>query len=179
VKGVIRVAYAVVPGHDRKERLEQWIALYGDDILRMCFLYLADRSLAEDAVQDTFLKAWNSMEQFEERNDSTVKTWLTRIAINTCHDYHRSRWFRYVDRNKVLDEISADQLTVLPQERMVFWAVLRLPEKSKQTVLLHYYQGMTLQEMADCLSLSVSAVHQRLQKAQKLLKTLLEKEGLQ
>ncbi len=173
------MAYGTVPGHDRKERLEQWIALYGDDILRICFIYLADKHLAEDAMQDTFLKAWNSMAQFEERNNSTAKTWLIRIAINTCHDYHRSRWFRYVDRNKVLEEISADQLSVASQERNVLWVVLRLPEKNKQMVLLYYYQGMTLQAIADCLSISVSAAHQRLQKAQKYLKASLEREGLQ
>ena len=51
------MAYAAVPGNDRKACLEQWIALYGDDILRMCFVYLADMSLAEDATQDTFLKS--------------------------------------------------------------------------------------------------------------------------
>jgi RNA polymerase sigma-70 factor, ECF subfamily len=179
VKKVIRVAYAAVPGNDRKACLEQWIAQYGDIILRMCFVYLADMSMAEDAMQDTFLKAWNSMAQFEERNNSTAKTWLTRIAINICHDYHRSRWFRHVDRSKVLKEISADRIDVVPQERALFLSLLYLPTKLKQTVLLYYYQGMTLQEIADCLSISVSAVHQRLQKAQALLKTSLEKEGLQ
>lgn len=173
------VAYAAVPGNDRKARLERWIVQYGDEILRMCFMYLADMSLAEDAMQDTFLKAWNCMAQFEERNGSTAKTWLTRIAINTCNDYHRSRWFRHVDCSKVLEEISADRLYVPPQERALFLALLYLPANHKQAVLLYYYHGMTLQEIADCLSISVSAVHQRLQKAQNLLKASLEKEGLQ
>jgi RNA polymerase sigma-70 factor, ECF subfamily len=172
------VAYAEVPGIDRKERLERWIAQYGDDILRTCFIYLADISLAEDAMQDTFLKAWSSIKQFEERNHSTVKTWLTRIAINTCNDYHRSRWFRHVDRSKALEDISADRLCVPPQERALFLDLLCLPVKLKQTVLLYYYHGMTLQEIADCLSISISAVHQRLQKSQEILKTTLDKEGL-
>lgn len=172
------MAYAEATGTDRKARLEQWIVMYGDDILRTCFVYLADMALAEDAMQDTFLKAWNSMAQFEERNGSTVKTWLTRIAINTCRDYQRSRWFRHVDRSKVLVEISAERLYMPPQERALFLALLYLPTKFKQTVLLYYYHGMTLQEIADCLSISVSAVHQRLQKAQDLLKAALEKEGL-
>lgn len=173
------MAYAAVSEQDRRERLGQWIAQYGDDILRMCVVYLADLHLAEDAMQDTFLKAWNSMAQFEERNECTAKTWLIRIAINTCHDYHRSRWFRHVDRCKVPEDMATDQPAVSPQERTVFWAVLSLPEKCKQAVLLYYYQDLTLQEIADCLSISVSAVHQRLQKAQKSLKTSLEKEGLQ
>lgn len=178
MKGVKCVAYAVVPGDDRKARLERWIAQYGDEILRMCFVYLTDMGLAEDAMQDTFLKAWSSMAHFEERNGSTAKTWLTRIAINTCRDYQRSRWFRHVDRRKVLEEISADRLYVPPQERALFLALLYLPAKLKQTVLLYYYHGMSMQEIADCLSISVSAVHQRLQKSQELLKASLVKEGL-
>ena len=173
------MANAAVPGSDRKACLEQWIAQYGDGILRLCIVYLADRSLAEDALQDTFLKAWNGMAQFEARGGSTAKTWLTRIAINTCNDYARSRWFRHVDRTRVLGELTAQQPPAPPRERALFLALLCLPAKLKQTVLLHYYQGMTQQEVADCLSISVSAVHQRLRKAQKLLKTALEKEGLQ
>ena len=173
------MVYAKAPDAGRKARLEHWIAAYGDDILRMCFVYLSDMNLAEDAMQDTFLKAWNNMAQFEQKNGSTAKTWLTRIAINTCHDYHRSRWFRHVDRTKVLQEITAEQVPVATQERALFFALLTLPVKHKQTVLLYYYQGMTLQEIADCLSISVSAVHQRLQKSQALLKASLEKEGLQ
>jgi RNA polymerase sigma-70 factor (ECF subfamily) len=175
---VMHVAYAAVPGGDRKTRFEHWIACYGDEVLRICFVYLADIGLAEDAMQDTFLKAWNHMAQFEQRNHSTDKTWLMRIAINTCHDYHRSRWFRHVDRTKVLSDISADRIAVAPRERALFMALLYLPAKLKQAVLLYYYQDMTLQEIADCLSVSVSAVHQRLQKAHRLLKASLDKEGL-
>ncbi len=173
------MAHTAASGNERKACLEQWIVLYGDEILRMCFVYLVDMSLAEDAMQDTFLKAWNNMAQFEKRNNSSIKTWLTRIAINVCNDYHRSRWFRHVDRSKVLEEISTDRLQVFPHERALFLSLLHLPAKLKQTILLYYYQGMTMQDIADCLSISVSTVHQRLQKAQKLLKTSLEREELQ
>ena len=52
---------------NREQRLEQWMRQYGNMILRTCFVYLSDASQAEDAMQDTFLKAWKSMDQYEHR----------------------------------------------------------------------------------------------------------------
>ncbi|MBO5501664.1 MAG: sigma-70 family RNA polymerase sigma factor, partial [Clostridia bacterium] len=67
---------------------------YGDAILRFCTLQLRDVKLAEDAAQDVFIKAWKAMDGFQGR--SSEKTWLYRIAINTCRDYQRTGWFRWM-----------------------------------------------------------------------------------
>lgn len=48
---------------DREERLTAWVRAYGEPILRTCFVYLLDRAQAEDAIQDTFRKAWKNMDQ--------------------------------------------------------------------------------------------------------------------
>ena len=73
-------------------RLKEWISRYSDDVLRTCFVLLSDQSLAEDAMQDTFTKAWKNMSQFEGRENASPKTWLMRIAVNTCKDYRRTQW---------------------------------------------------------------------------------------
>ena len=65
--------------------LEEWIDRYGDEILRLCLAYLGDRQLAEDAFQETFLKAWKARETF--RKESSEKTWLSHIVVNTCRDF--------------------------------------------------------------------------------------------
>ena len=57
-------------------------------LLRLCFAYLHDEKLAEDAVQETFLKAYRKLNQFEGR--ANIKTWLSAIAINCCRDMSRS-----------------------------------------------------------------------------------------
>jgi len=157
----------------REELLGKWIAQYGNAILRACFVYLSDAAQAEDAMQDTFLKAWNRMDQFEKRNGGSEKAWLMRIAINVCHDYHRSRWFRHVDRAKGLEDIPVHTEAVPPEDHLLMMDILRLPEKYKQVILLYYYQEMTLQEVSDTLGVSRSSVHLRLQKAQKMLKQSL------
>lgn len=154
----------------REQRLELWITQYADAILRLCFVYLRDAGQAEDAMQDTFLKAWKSMEQFEQRNGCTEKAWLMRIAVNVCHDYHRSRWFRHVDRTRTPDDLHVWHEAVLPEDHGLLMDVYNLPEKYKRVILLYYYQEMTLRETAEALGVSRSAVHKQLKKAQELLK---------
>ena len=61
--------------------LERLMQEYGDSIFRMCYLYLKDYHLAEDAVQETFIKAMKSYDSFAHK--SIEKTWLILIAINT------------------------------------------------------------------------------------------------
>jgi RNA polymerase sigma-70 factor (ECF subfamily) len=77
-----------------------------------------------------------------------------RIAVNVCRDYQRSKWFRHVDMSRVLTEIPVHFDEVLPEDRVLLMDIFRLPEKYKQVILLYYYQEMTLQEVADALSIS-------------------------
>ena len=85
-----------------KEKIEQLINDYGNSIFRMCFLYLKDYHLAEDATQDTFIKAMYSYNSFQ--NQSSEKTWLIQIAINICKNMMRTNWFR-LSRNELKDDI--------------------------------------------------------------------------
>ena len=89
----------------KDRRFMLWVKAYSDAILRTCFVYLSNVQDAEDAMQDTFLKAWKAMDQYEERNGASEKAWLLKIAVNVCHDYHRSKWFRKIDLQKALEEL--------------------------------------------------------------------------
>ena len=153
-----------------KAKLARWIAEYSDVLLKTCYVYLHNLPQAEDALQDTFLKAYQSMARAEAQTIASEKAWLMRIAINVCHDYHRSRWFRYIDKTLAVEDLPQNLMSVSPEERSLLADVFHLPEKAKQVLLLYYYQELTLQETADVLHISRSAVHKRLQKAQALLK---------
>lgn len=152
------------------ERLARWITEYGDAIQRTCFLYLGDRELTQDALQDTFLKAWRHMSQFEGRDGSNEKTWLMRIAINTCHDYHRSRWFRYIDMRRALEELPDFQIPSFEEDKMLLLDIAQLPEQQKQVILLRYYHDMSIDEVAQTLGIGIYAVRYRLKKALDALK---------
>jgi len=162
--------HAAVPGMIREQRLNEWIEAYSDSILRTCFLYLSDRGQAEDAVQDTWIKAWKHMDEYEKNNIANEKAWLLRIAVNTCKDYRRSAWFRHVDRSKALDELPPQLAAVEPEDRSLTLTVMELPDRYKQVILLYFFQGLTMQETADALGASQATVSRRLEKAKELLK---------
>ena len=68
---------------------------YGNDILRMSYLYLKDKHLAEDALQETFVRVIRFYSKFNHK--SSIKTWVTQIAINVCKDMLRSRTSEVLD----------------------------------------------------------------------------------
>ena len=168
-----------VKGSDRNQEyaLTSMIDQYQIPLLQMCFMYLHDKALAEDAVQETFLKAYKAMSTFH--GACSEKTWLMRIAINTCRDMKRSTWFRYIDRHMTPEDIApapAPQVEDFDAEELA-QAIVKLPDKYKTVVLLYYYQDMTMREIADALGIAVSSVSGRLKQACAKLRKVLEKEG--
>jgi len=161
-----------------EHKLEEWLDMYGDSVLRTCFIYLADHTLAEDALQDTFIKIWRNIDRFEARNESTVKTWILRIAINTCKDYKRSAWCRHVNLAHAVEDIPPAFRPVPAESRELFSDLMRLPGKYKQVILLYYYHHMTMAETAEALGISRPTVRHRLQKAYALLRVLPEGSDL-
>lgn len=85
---------------------------YQGMLLRMCYVYLRDMEQAKDATQETFLKAYKSLASF--RGDCSEKSWLVRIAINTCRDMQRSAWFRYMDRRITPEDLP--QAVIMPHD---------------------------------------------------------------
>ena len=154
-------------------QLESWITEYGDAVLRTCYLYLGDRALAQDALQDTFIKVWRGMSK--RRGDSAVKTWILRIAINTCKDYRRTAWLTHVDRAKAVEDLPPALEDTAEQSRELYLDVLRLPAKYKQVILLYHFHKLTMAEVADVLSVSRATVQNHLHKAYALLR--YEPEG--
>ena len=158
---------------ERDELLETWLREYGTSILRTCFVCLSDMRDAEDALQETFLKAWRAMDRYERRNGASEKTWLTHIAINVCRDMRRTRWFRHVDMRRALEEVPEGMACALPEDRSLLLDIMQLPDKYKQPLLLYYYQDMTMEETAQALGMSKSTVYNRLKKAESILKLQL------
>ena len=159
---------------DRDAWLERAMEQYEESLLRMCFACLNDAALAEDAVQETFLKAYRALDRF--RGDAEEKTWLLRIAINTCRDLRRSAWFRHVDRKVTLDGLGepASAQEWSEWDDTLTRAVIGLKPKYRETVLLCCYQGLTGQEAASVLKISRSAVMNRLRQAKAILRKELE-----
>ena len=156
-----------------EETLERMMAQYGTALLRMAYLYLRDASLAEDAVQETFVKAYAHMDQF--RGESTEKSWLMRIAINTCKDFRRTPWLRFVDRRTPLDELPEACGEWQEPDDTVLREVMRLPDRDKEVILLRYYQNLTIGEISNARNIPEPTVSSRLRRAKDKLHRKLER----
>lgn len=159
------------------ERLDRMMRSHGTSVLRICSVYLKDTALAEDAAQDTFIKAYRSMTQKPPPGEEAEVAWLMRIAINTCKDMRRSVWFRRVTG---LDTREARKQTVSTDDKgtgTLFKSLEALPDKYRDIILLHYYQGMRIDEISSVLRISRASGYNRLNKAREYLRVELEKEG--
>ncbi len=152
--------------------LEDAMAQWEVPLLRTCYLLLRDAALAEDAVQETFLKAWRAHGAY--RQEASEKTWLMRIAVNTCRDMTRGRWFRRIDRTVNMDDLPEPSEAFSEPDDTLTRAILSLPDSLRQVITLRYYQGLSVQEVADVLRVHRGTVHYRLDKAERILRDALE-----
>ena len=159
----------------REDILHRLMDEYELSIRRMCCVYLRDEHLAADAVQETFLKAYLGLDSF--RADSSEKTWLLRIAVNTCHSMRRSSWLRYVDRRITLDKLPEPAIHADYGLTDLTLDIMRLPQKLIDVVLLHDYQGFTVRETAQLLGIPHQTANSRLQKAHRILRMALSETG--
>ena len=163
---------SVVPGPGNKKRLSEWIDKYERSLLHLCCMYLKDISLAEDAVQETFLKAYQHMDSF--RGESSEKSWLYRIAINACNDIRRSRWMRMFDRRVDIETLTIPVEGASDVSIALMEEIMRLPQKHREVIFLFYYEDMKLTEIAKLLGVPVSTVSDRLNRARALLRKALK-----
>ena len=160
-----------------EKQLEEWIAEYSSAVLKLCFVYLADAEMAKDAMQDTFVKVWRRMEQFQNRHELSEKAWIMKIALNTCRDYKRTAWFRHIDMRTSIEELPEPMAPTTDISRELFMDVMNLPVKYKQVILLHHFQNLNQSETAQALGISRTSLSKRLKKAYGMLQFEPKKEG--
>ena len=157
----------------REQAVQRLLNAYGDELLRLCFMYLSDWQLAEDALQETFLKVFRKYGTFAGR--SSEKTWLVRIAVNVCKDYLRGNWLRRVDCYGGLSEVPfTGEAAQQAKDDAILLAVLALPVKYRETILLYYYWGLETAEIAELIKRPASTVSTRLRRGRAMLKEHLE-----
>lgn len=160
---------------------------YGDNIVQLAYLIVKDKGIAEDITQEVFLKAYRGLDQF--RQESSVKTWLYRIAINESRKYLRSWSFRqifstYLSKKELGSEKVADtnvEAAVMHRLSKVQIAerVMTLSPLYRKVMILHYYEDLSIKEIAHVLDISEEAVRTQLHRARKHFRALCEKEGLE
>lgn len=161
------------PGNNRDQIIIDLVNQYQGTLLRMCYVYLRDQELAKDAVQETFLKAYRGLSTF--RSESSVKTWLIQIAINTCKSMKRSAWWRYIDRRVTPEDIPQTVMMTEEDDMDVMCDIIQLPSNLKEVIMLYYWQEMNVTEIAQALGVSQSTVSRRLKHARNRLHDMLDR----
>ncbi len=158
---------------DRAQQLERLYSLYADDVLRVAYFYLGDKQKAEDVCQDVFMRLLTKGPQIEEGHE---KAWLLKVALNRCRDLWRAAWVkRVVLGSPVMECIPGpDEIAELDEKTELMEAVYQLPAGFREVILLHYYQGYGISEIAAMLSLPEGTISSRLSRARKKLEVLLK-----
>ncbi len=160
------------PGSGRDEAIERMVKEWQLPLLRLCYIQLHDKTRAEDAVQETFVKAFRGWAQF--RGQSSEKTWLTKIAVNTCKDLQRGPWFRHTDRRVTPEMLPEAAIQPTETNLDLTLAVMNLPKKYREAIMLYYYQDMDVREIGTVLGIAQSSVSNRLKKGREMLRKALE-----
>ena len=156
---------------DRGRWLEDAMDRWEQSLLRICYAYLGDVAMAEDAVQETFLKAWTGIDRF--RGGASEKTWLMRIAVNTCHSMRRTGWMRFIDRRVSLDKLPEPAVHADYGLSELTLEIMRLPQKLIDVVMLHDYQGFTIRETGELLGIPHQTAASRICRAHRMLRFAL------
>jgi RNA polymerase sigma-70 factor, ECF subfamily len=158
--------------------IETLIREYGNDVLRTAYMYVGDSHLAEDIFQDVFLKVSQKLNTFQ--GDSSIKTWIIRITINTSKDYLKSAWKQRVTTFTEFHEntlTGEDQYISVEQQhdnRIIRETVMELPDKYKDILLCVYFHDMTISEAATILQIAEGTAKSRLSRAKEKLRLRLE-----
>ncbi|MBQ8796304.1 MAG: sigma-70 family RNA polymerase sigma factor [Clostridia bacterium] len=148
-----------------KLNIEAVYKLYADMLYRVALSELQSDMDAQDAVQDVFIKYMSTTPGFKDSEHE--KAWFLRVTVNRCHDILRHRKVRL--KFHADSEIAPD--TPAPKGQVeLFETLSAIPEKYKSVVVLHCLEGLSLQQTADVLKISLSAAKMRLKRARDILR---------
>ncbi|HZU71099.1 MAG TPA: RNA polymerase sigma factor [Ktedonobacteraceae bacterium] len=162
-----------------KEAFGEIVHQYSALMLRTASMIVGDRDIAEDAVQDALIQAWQHLPSLREA--SALRPWLIRIVVNQCISFKRRLARSTAFVRQALSEQATDLAAQIADDykgrRERDWdiarAIKKLPIKQRAVIILHYYQGMTLLEMSEALQTSENTLKKRIQAALANLRRIL------
>lgn len=169
------------------ELLGPLIEKYYKDVFRFCYYKTGNEASAYDCTQETFLRMIRFMESYVEMH--RFKSYLLRIALNVCRDYYRENSVSTVP----LEEAEAcgaagggaPGVTAaetgngrIEEACVVQQCLMRLPEFQREVIILHFYYGYKLREIAAATGVTLSTAKSRLKQGQDKLRRIFREEGI-
>jgi RNA polymerase sigma-70 factor (ECF subfamily) len=147
-----------------------------DRIYGIAFLILRDRQQSEDAVQEALVHAWRELPRLRE--PERFDAWLYRLVVNACADEgrHQRRWSAEV-RMIRSEPITEDSVVALANRDQLERGFRRLKHDQRTVVVLHFYVGLAMPEIAESLGIPLGTVKSRLHYATATLRAALEADA--
>lgn len=166
---------------------EQLVLRHQDRIYNLCRRMLSQAQDAEDAAQDTFLKAYRNLGRFTP--DTSFTTWLYRIAINTCLDRRKKPiWHSLFKKTAEGEEFMLAELAhgFTPERlyeakqtgELVQACLAGLPVKLKAALVLKELEGCSYEEIAEALDVSLGTVKSRISRAREEMRQMMRKSTI-
>ncbi|WP_239616010.1 sigma-70 family RNA polymerase sigma factor [Cohnella mopanensis] len=157
--------------------LKELMALYSDELLRTAYLLVKDRQVAEEAVMDSFLQAYNKIHQLKEPDK--LRGWLLRIVVNRCRMRMRTwNWRRLLPFAEVemeeTERSPEDLLLTEWRNEQLSAAIHRLDYRYREVITLYYYNGFSVLEIAEHVKSNENTVKARLSRGRTKLKQMLQ-----
>ena len=167
------------------EAFTQLVEAYQTHVYNMCYRMLGDAESAEDAAQETFLRAFQHLNRYDQKRP--FATWLLSIAAHYCIDRLRKRKFSMISMDAEEDENSLDlpdadapnpeaEMMHSEQRERIQGLLKRLDGTDRAAILMRYWNDCSESEIAEALQLTVSAVKSRLHRARRELAGLWQEE---
>lgn len=170
--------------HNRAS-FDQLVERFKKPLFSYLYRYLNRADIAEDILQEVFIRLWTKNAQWSEKKGS-VKNWLFQIGINLCRDYWRKMKHEVSLSVPVETIISHDDQAalsdaVLAKKQMakkVIETLKNLDAEQREILILSYYHEFSQKEIADVLQITIKAVERRLARIRETLKHILKDQGI-
>lgn len=161
---------------ERNAQLELY-SMYSRQIYNSCFRILQNRMDAEDAMQESFLKIFAKMEQYNE--GVPLGAWITRIAVNTSIDKLRQKNIDLVTINEnikydIIEDDSDDWEATTEMVKAIKQAITELPDNLRVIITLYLIEGYDHEEISDILNIKVGTSRVQYMRAKQKVLNILE-----
>lgn len=152
------------------------VNLYGNKLLRSCFLIIRDIDEAEDIVQETFMRVFKYIKSF--RGDSSLYTWIYKISQNVLKDKLK----KIIDTSsyvyEAIDYESPEEIVISNLDREILKSALsNLSFVYKQVLVMFYFDELSIKEISEILEEKEGTIKSRLSRGRLMLKDVLERGG--
>ena len=164
---------------------EELIRQYEKKVYTLCFRMCGNSEDAEEAAQDAFLALWRGIDRF--RQESSLSTWIYRLATNACIDTLRRRKKQSGSVSLDDEELFVDAVDTSPQpqetvehreeQQLLQEGLSALPEEYRKVLILREIEGLSYTEIAESASIELGTVKSRISRGRSLLRNFLSGNG--